>query len=342
MAGPGKQPEWAAYRDEDLLDLKFSGLNLRLEETLIQQRIHQLYDELENRDLRFRPHCWLAEEWFSPDGIPGIAIPFYLAHPRLAKLEARQMLEVEGGTERWCMKLLRHEAGHAICTAFQLHRRKRWKQVFGHHNKPYPTHYTPRPKSRNFVLHLEWWYAQSHPAEDFAETFAVWMRSHSKWRSQYQGWPALKKLEYMDELMDSIAGRKPLVRTRKQVEPISRLGKTLRDHYREKREHYGVEVPEFYDGELHRLFPQDSGNGRRRSAAAFLKRIAPELCRLCARGTGEYPYVIAQLLQDMIIRCRKLNLKLTRPEEEVKTDVAIFITVQTINYLHRVHHRVPV
>ena len=340
--GRNRKPIWSGHRDEELLDTRFSSLKLRLEDTPLQARIHQLYDELADRGLNFRPHCWLAEEWFSPDGIPGIAIPFYLAHPRLAKLEARQMFEVEGGNERWCMKLLRHEAGHAITTAYQLHRRKRWKQIFGDYSRPYPSHYTPRPKSRRYVLHLEWWYAQSHPAEDFAETFAVWLKSRSKWRQLYRDWPALRKLEYVDELMESVAGRPPLNRNRQQVEPISRIHKTLREHYREKREHYGIEVPEVYDGELLRLFPQHHENGRRRSAAAYLKRIAPELCRTCARGTGEYPYVIAQLLQDMILRCREMDLKVTRPEDEVKTEVAIFITVQTINYLHRVHHKVPV
>lgn len=337
-----RQPAWVHYSDETLLGMKFSALKLRLEDTPLQKRIHQLYGEMEDRGLRFRPHCWLAEEWFSPDGIPGIAIPFYLGHSRLAKLEARQMFEVEGGNERWCMKLLRHEAGHAICTAYGLHRRKRWKRIFGEFSRTYPDYYTPRPKSRNYVLHLEWWYAQSHPAEDFAETFAVWLKSGSKWRQHYRDWPALRKLEYVDELMEDIAGRAPLNRSRRQVEPISRLQKTLGEHYREKREHYGIQVPEVYDGELLRLFPQNQANGRQRSAAAFLKRIEPELCRMCARGTGEYPYVIAQLIQDMIIRCREMGLKVTRPEEEVKTEVAIFITVQTLNYLHRVHHRVPV
>jgi hypothetical protein len=337
-----KQPVWANYSDEDLLGMKFSSLKLRLEDTPLQARIHQLYDELKARGLYFRPHCWLAEEWFSPDGIPGIAIPFYLAHPRLAKLESRQMFEVEGGNERWCMKLLRHEAGHAITTAYQLHRRKRWKQIFGDYSRQYPTHYTPRPKSKNYVLHLEWWYAQSHPAEDFAETFAVWLKSGSKWRQQYRNWPALRKLEYIDDLMETIAGKPALKKSRKKVDQISCINKTIREHYREKREHYGIDVPEVYDGELQRLFPQNGGNGRQRSAAAFLKSIAPELCRMCAWGTGEYPYVISQLLQDMILRCREMKLRVTRPEEEVKIEAAIFITVQTINYLHRVHHRVPV
>jgi len=145
----------------------------------------------------------------------------------------------------------------------------------------------------------------------------------------------------VDELMQDLAGRPALVRTRRQVDPISRIGKTLGEHYAEKRERYGIEVPEVYDDELQRLFPQDGAHGRRRSAAAFLKRIEAELCRLCARGTGEYPYVIAQFVQEMILRCRELDLKVTRPEDEVKTEVAIFVTVQTIDYLQRVHHRVP-
>ena len=76
-------------------------------------QIRQLYAELEARRLIFRPHFWLSNEWFTPDGVPGIAVPFYLAHPRLAKLEMDQMLEVEGGTSEWCMRILRHEAGHA-------------------------------------------------------------------------------------------------------------------------------------------------------------------------------------------------------------------------------------
>ena len=181
--------------DEQLLDVRFCDLKLRLEDTPLAARIERLYCELERKRIRFRPHFWLAEEWFSPDGVPGVAIPFYLAHPRLAKLEQQQMFDVEGGTDRGCMRLLRHEAGHAIDTAFRLHRRKIWRQYFGHYKRRYPKYYTPRPQSRRYVLHLDWWYAQSHPTEDFAETFAVWLKPGSKWRKEYVGWPALKKIQ---------------------------------------------------------------------------------------------------------------------------------------------------
>jgi len=341
--GRRKKLRWTRFGYNELLDLRFSDLKIRLVDTPLVYKVEQLHDELERRDIRFKPHCWLSEEWFSPDGIPGIAIPFYLAHPKLAKLEARQMYEVEGGTDRSCSRLLRHEAGHAVCTAYQLHRRKRFRKLFGSYRKPYPDYYRPNPKSKNFVLHLDWWYAQSHPAEDFAETFAVWLKPRSNWRREYRGWPAIRKLEYVDELMRSVAARPPLVRSRKYVDPIARLNKTLREHYREKRLHYGINVPEVYDGELMRLFPDlNETGGRRRSAAAFLKKHYTDLCQICARGTGEYPYVIAQILQDMIIRCREMRLYLSRPEDQVKMDVAIFLVLQSLNYRQKITHKVAV
>ena len=66
------------------------------------------------------PHAWLSDEWFSPDNTPGIAIPFYLAHPRLMRLERRQILEVEGGTASECLRILRHETGHVVQHAYRL------------------------------------------------------------------------------------------------------------------------------------------------------------------------------------------------------------------------------
>lgn len=337
-----KEPTWAKLTDGELLDTRFCDLKLRLETTPLADRIERIYGELARKNIYYKPHFWLSEEWFSPDGVPGVAIPFYLAHPRLTKLEYQQMFEVEGGTDSWCMRLLRHETGHAIDTAYRLHRRKRWRESFGSFSRRYPKYYTPRPQSRSYVLHLDWWYAQSHPAEDYAETFAVWLKPGSKWRKEYADWPALKKLRAVDEMISSIAGIVAPVRCRRQIEPLTKNRKTLREHYAAKRRLYGVEVPAFFDGDLQRLFTAKPTHGkRRRTAAAFLKRVAPELCHLCARGTGEHPYFIAQLVQEMVRRCRELGLYVDAPERQVMLDVAIVITVQTLNYWHKEHHKIP-
>jgi len=125
QTGATGEPEWADWPDDKLLDLRMCDLRLRLEGSFFDQPIKQLAQELEARHLRFRPYFWLSDEWFTPDGIPGIALPFYLAHPRLAKLELHEMLEVEGGTVDWCMRILRHEAGHAIENAYFLRCRRR-------------------------------------------------------------------------------------------------------------------------------------------------------------------------------------------------------------------------
>ena len=227
---------WHRLTDEHLLDLRICDLTLKIKGSFLEPHIKRLYSELNERGIRFKPHVWLSEEWFSPDGVPGIAIPFYLAHPRLMKLERKQMLEVEGGTDPECLRILRHEAGHALDTAFRLHFKRPWRELFGSFAQRYPDFYKPKPKSRKFVLHLPAWYAQAHPAEDFAETFAVWLTPRSRWRRRYKGWPALQKLEYIDDLMQDVAGTRPRNRTRTKVEPISELRTTLREHCRRKRE----------------------------------------------------------------------------------------------------------
>ena len=188
-----REPSWARLSDEELLKKRFCDLRLTLRHSVIAQHIHGIRRDLQRRGIRFAPHVWLSEEWFSPDGVPGIAIAFYMAHPRLMRLERQMMDEVEGGNANWLTRIMRHEFAHALDNAYRLRRRKEWRETFGNPSQPYPNVYRPRPASRDFVLHLGHWYAQSHPTEDFAETFAVWMQPKARWRREYQGWPALRK-----------------------------------------------------------------------------------------------------------------------------------------------------
>ena len=190
-----REPRWARWSSNELLDLRFKDLGLVIGDTWVQECVERLYSELDRKGLTVRPHVWLGEEWFSPTDIPGIAVPFYLAHPRLTRLERSQMLEAEGAGREECMKLLRHEAGHAVQHAYRIERKRRWQKAFGRSSDPYPDWYLPNPSSRRFVQHLDAWYAQSHPDEDFAETFAVWLTPRSAWRRRYADWPvALSKL----------------------------------------------------------------------------------------------------------------------------------------------------
>src|SRR5512142_2577457 len=134
-------PDWPALPDAQLLDVRMKDLPLGIEGSGLEPRIAELRAELESRDLRFPLHFYLADEWFTSDGVSSIAIAFYLAHPRLSQLEKAQMLEVEGGDHQWCMRILRHEAGHAIDNAYALRRRRQRRELFGSPHQPYPETY---------------------------------------------------------------------------------------------------------------------------------------------------------------------------------------------------------
>ncbi len=331
---------WASWSDDALLDLSMCDLRVGLKGGFLEQPIAELFQELEHHGLPFRPHFWLSNEWFTPDGVPGIAIPFYLAHPRLAKLEQTQMLEVEGGTTEWCLRILRHEAGHAIENAYKIRRRKSRQHIFGKSSQRYPMYYSPRPYSRSFVRHLDLWYAQSHPDEDFAETFAVWLTPDSLWEERYRGWPVLKKLKYVDGLMKELQAIAPSVTTREEVDPLPSLKKTLREHYERKRRHYGIERWSQYDPDLKRLFSSQPSHASKLSAATFLNCFRREVRRKVASWTGEYQYTIDQVLEDMIQRCRELNLRVPIAEDQAKLDFTILLTVHTMNFLRSGRHRV--
>jgi len=332
LARRSRRPPWASWSDARLLGLRLRDLGVRVEGTWLEGQVARIHEDLAERGLRLRPHVWLGEEWFSPGGVPGISIPFYLAHPRLVRLERAQMLEVEGGTAASCRKILRHETGHAVQHGYRLHLRPRWRETFGPSSRRYPDSYRPTPSSKRFVLHLDRWYAQAHPDEDFAETFAVWFSPRSSWRHRYAGWPALRKLEYVDELMTKIAGERPPVSDRSRVDPLSALDTTLGEHYERKRAHYSVRAPRTYDRELARLFRGAGGRGE--SASAFLRRHRAEVRSLVARWTGEHTFALDQVLRDMIGRCRELGLRAVGPRRDLLRDFALLLSVQTLHCVY--------
>lgn len=333
------RPAWEKLADKALLQVRLKDLKVSVENTWLEGCLADLNAELAARKLLIRPHAWLSDEWFSPHGSPGIAIPFYLAHPRLAKLEGKMVLDVEGGTKRECMKILRHEAGHVMQYAYGLHRRKRWQDLFGRASRPYPQYYRPNPTSTNYVQHLRRWYAQSHPDEDFAETFAVWLTPRARWRARYAEWPALKKLEYVDELMRELAGEKPLAARRHEVDPIKNLNITLAEHYRQKRERYSVDAPSVFDRELNRIFSDEPKHRTAPLASGFVRRNRVQIRNAVSRWTGEYPLALDAALEDVIDRCRALKLRAVSSERKMRLDLTSLLTTKAVHTLYSSQRR---
>ena len=246
-------------RDE-LLDTRICDLPLDLSSHWIKRNILKLNFELKSRGLRIKPHIWIADDWFAPDGVSGFALPFFITHPRLIALEKEMMGEAEGGTPSWCMQLMRHEMGHVIDNAFRLRRNKKRQGLFGLTSVAYPESYRPNKRSKDFVQHLEGHYAQAHPDEDWAETFALWLTPRSNWKQKYQGWGALEKLELLDKIMNCIKGTSPLTDKVKEVDHFKNNKMTLREFYRRKRIRHGKNIsPRFTTG-LKSIFAK---NGKR-------------------------------------------------------------------------------
>jgi hypothetical protein len=309
---------WETLSDEQLLSLRFCDLKLKIQGTALEDAIERLYRELSMRGIHFRPHCWLAQEWFSPDGIPGIAIPFYLAHKRLIRLERRFMREVEGGNRNWLMRILRHEAGHAVDSAYRLRRRGGWRSIFGPASLPYPDTYRPRPGSRRFVQHLGAWYAQAHPTEDFAETFAVWLKPHSPWRREYEGWPAYAKLQFIDELAQEIGDQKPQIADRSTIEDVTHESGTLRGHYERKLARYRMPRRSGADELLLKVFTTAPRNRSAPKAAGVLREMRAPLRQQIQRSGAFSEYLVHQVLRLMIERCERLGLYVRGSRRELK------------------------
>ena len=333
--------EWEQLPREQLLDVRIRDLRLTLDGTWVADCVARLHDELATRGIALRPHCWLADEWFSPQNVPGIGIPFYLVHPRLVRLERSMMQEAEGASKTECMQILRHEAGHAVQHGYRLHRRSTYQRLFGRSTTKYPTSYRPKPASRHFVQHLRAYYAQAHPDEDFAETFAVWLQPRTRWRKRYDGWGALRKLEYVDALMTELENTRPPVRSRERVAPVSQLTATLREHYAAKRDFYAVDAPGAYDRELSHIFSSSSRHSAGELASRFIVRHAKEIRTLVSRWTSESEFTIDQLLREMIGRSRALKLRVPGPDKAVLLDFAGMLAVRSVHFLYRRRESIP-
>ena len=331
--------KFAFLSDAGLLKMRFCDLPIELAGSVVEKRAHQVFEELAARHLTVRPGLWLSEEWFNPDGVVGFAIPFYLMHPRLMRLERKIMQEAEGSVAADCLRILRHETGHAIDEAFQLFKTREYRRVFGSPLRRYPTSYSAKPDRHDFVINLNSWYAQAHPVEDFAETFAVWLTPRQQWRRRYRRSPALAKLEHVDRWMTALAGKPPLHARQDPVEELKENSRTLREHYDEKREFYGIEETHSFDPELLGLFPPPRSRehephtppARPRSASRLLQGHRAKLRKEVSRPLGIPAYAVDQVLLQLISRARALNLQVADSSEKVLHELAELVARLTID-----------
>ncbi len=324
--------ETAPAEVQEILQKPISELGLKLDGSRLEKRVEQLHNELGRKGLeKFRPPVYLSDEWGCPSGEPVIGVPFYLADLRLAELE-RQINDLED--EREVMMYLRHEAGHAFNYAYKLHRTAEWKELFGSFRRPYRENYKPVAFSRRYVRHMAGWYAQKHPDEDFAETFAVWMTPGSRWREKYKHWPALQKLEYVDRVAHEVAGQDPLKKRGHPDVTVDDMTMTVAEFYERMLEQEVAPDDVAVDADLIDIF--EGARRNRQFAADFVREHRKLLLDKVTYWTGVRRPLAQKLLECIEERLRTLDLRVDRRRErEVISEMTAYMTALSMNYLLR-------
>lgn len=327
---------WETERFE-LLNRRVCDLNLAVAGSPVEPFVRRLHRELEAKKFRFKPSVYLTDSWGCPDRSPVIGIPFYLADSRLARIEEEQTGEIED--DKRIMALLRHEAGHAINYAYRLWRRPGWEEAFGRFTRPYRDFFRPDHLSREYVRHISVprygrTYAQKHPDEDFAETFAVWLTPRSGWRSRYRNWPVLEKLLYIDRLLKQVRRQVPENSRLRRLRPADSMNVLLADHYGKKAERYRRAARGYVDDRLREVFPQSRGVQPRPAAELFRKLHARLLERIVLWAKLSEPEAEA-ILRKLESRAKVLNLSY-RPgkEGERVMDIVSLSVAMSLDYAY--------
>lgn len=323
----------------NILDIRICDLakceDLSLERSWLDPLIAKLYRELKAKGIEFKPQVWVSDDWFSPDGSAGFALPFFLLHPELMELERKAKGEVEGETSSWAMKLLRHETGHALDNAFGLRRNKTRQNLFGLSSQDYPEDYEVKPYSKKYVRHLSGHYAQAHPDEDWAETFALWLTPKSNWKNKYKNWPALEKLIFVNKVMKNLDSSKQNTKVKK-VDHWTKDKRTLREFFSERSKKYARKNL-LKERKLKRDIKPILGDANSINAYQFIKAKKPQLKKQLQRSLGESSYRIDCFLKDLSLTSKKENLHFTTKNQK---EILQTLSQSAKSYIIKGNHKV--
>jgi hypothetical protein len=331
------EPAYHAAAYDELLSRPIRELGLKLEGSPVERFVEQLYRELDAKGLtKFHPVCYLTDEWGCPSGEPIIGIPFYLANAALAQLE-KETHDLEDARE--IMMYLRHEAGHAFTYAYKLHNKPEWKEIFGPFRRPYRDNYRPAPFSRDYVRHLPGWYAQKHPDEDFAETFAVWLTPRSNWRKRYRGWAAIEKLSYLNRLARKLGKSDPPRRRGVTDITVDDMETTVAEFYHLQQSQSGHEeiaVAELTpDTDLRDIFPVSKRKKTALPANEFLHQHRKAVTDKVAQWTGAQRPLIKKLMDTIEKRAGELDLRADKNRgAEHLAEVTAYATALVMTYVY--------
>lgn len=333
------QSSLTGISERQILNMRVKDLPLDEASLPFSDLLGKLKRELRRRGIMWEPRTWASEEWFSPDGVDGFAFPFTLLDPKLVELEKKYVGFCEGSGPKEFLKLARHECAHALDNAFHLRKIKRRQKVFGKSSLPYPDHYIPKPYSKSFVRHLPDNYAQAHPEEDWAETFAVWLGPKRQWRRKYAGWNALEKLLTVDRIMRELKGAPPKARSRSCPLHFKDDERTLKEYFSWKKASLGLSGRNFYTSKAGAVFARQSRKKARSEAAAFLQANEKEIALNVSQKANVRRYVARKMLKELSRECQRKNY-LTTSSKTVQRAVEDLLSERSQEFLRQKRHRI--
>jgi hypothetical protein len=297
----------------------------------------RLKRELKAHQILLWPDFYFGNEWGCVNKKISISIPFYHATPELRELEG------DIPKNEVLVKTLRHETGHALNYAYKLYQGKGWKEIFGDFDKKYRDGYLYKvnPWSKSYVRHLHYLgdphYAQKHPDEDWAETFAIWLDPRSHWKKKYRTWPnALEKLTYVDRLMEEIAGEEPPYLKKKREGEYTTIEETVSDWWGLDGEMLDQELQEYLK-DMNELFIKPA-NGRRKLLPAW--RLVRKYARVLTEQVSQWilgsnRHTVRKSLRRWEAICRNESLGYLPEEEERKLiELTTLLTYYVVNDVH--------
>jgi hypothetical protein len=322
-----------SFHEARIGEIPMRELGLRIEGTSLEAVLAEFDAELTEVGLRLRPRCYLSTEWGVPFETIAIAIPFYLARAELAELHAERTGMIEGEDRDEILRYLRHEMGHVVNYAYRLYDRPDWVHAFGAITQPYEDDYRPQPWSTRYVRHLPGWYAQKHPDEDWAETFAVWMTPGRDWRADYAAWPdALAKLELCDRIVREVRDQAPVVTDDELDEDVGDIDYSIDDYYEDVLP-LGGEIPRGLDGALRAIVAEVPRQDAMAPLATLIRNRSRAVARSVFTWTGHFPERSRELLRHLADRADALGLEYPAGHE-VRAVIALTALVTSLAMNH--------
>ena len=327
------------FQEANLWSTRIRDLGLKIPGTRLEPIIAEFERELARLKLRVKPRFYLSTEWGVPFDTVALAIPFYLAHPELTRLHEKHAGMVEGFNKADILRYLRHEMGHVVNYAYRLYDELEWVQLFGSMTQPYEEEYRPQPFSRRFVRHLPGWYAQKHPDEDWAETFAVRITPRQDWRAEYKDWPtALTKLEFCDRTLSALPAQNPLVTDDELDEDVDEVEDTVGDYYTNPGD-APEEFPPGLDGALRAIFAtladERTSKDEWKLASTLISELERDLTRDVFRWTGHFPERTRLLMRHLGERAERLDVRYPADnEQQAIIALTTLITALAMNHVH--------